>query len=288
MSVPLWVKRILDHTGVPYREHHHPPVASASHLARAEHVPGRRVAKIVLLAAGKRPVAVVLPAPARLDLGRVKAVLGEEDLRLATEAEIGTWFKGCEPGSVPPLRLRGDECILMDRSLAHLGPLLFPAGRQEEAVEVFFRDWYRAVRPGVGRFARPANGFGDGPAAPTVLVVEDESDTNQLLCRLLEREGIVCHGVEEGSQALAVAQAMRPSAILLDLMLPGMSGFEVYEQLRRTGSIKRIPCIVVTALDDEASRQRGQQLGADAYLTKPFAPQALVSEVHQLLADARV
>ena len=166
MSVPLWVKRILDHTGVPYREHHHPPVATASHLAHAEHVPGRRVAKTVLLVAGKRPVAVVLPATARLDLGRVKAVLGEEDLRLATEAEIGTWFKGCEPGSVPPLRLRGDECILMDRSLAHLGPLLFPAGRQEEAVEVFFRDWYRAVRPGVGRFARPANGFGDGPPRP--------------------------------------------------------------------------------------------------------------------------
>src|SRR5262249_50872937 len=137
-------------------------------------------------------------------------------------------------------------------------------------------------------FARPAHGLGDGSAVPTVLVVEDESDTNQLLCRLLEREGIVCRGVEEGSQALAVAQAMRPSAILLVLLLPGMAGFEVYEQIRRTGSIKRIPCIVVTALDDEASRQRGLLLGADAYLTKPFAPQALVSEVHQLLADARV
>jgi Ala-tRNA(Pro) deacylase len=288
MSVPVWLKRILEHSGVPYREHHHHPVATASHLAHAEHVSGRRVAKTVLLAAGQRPVAVLLPATARLDLGRVKAVLGEEDLRLATEAEIGEWFKGCEPGSVPPLRLRAGECILMDRSLAHLGSMLFAAGTQEEAVEVRFRDWYRAVHPGVGRFARPANGYGDGPSAPTVLVVEDETDTNQLLCRLLEREGIVCHGVEEGTQALAAARTMRPSAILLDLMLPGMSGFEVYEQLRRTGSIKRIPCIVVTALDDEASRQRGQKLGADAYLTKPFAPQALVSEVHQLLADARV
>src|SRR5262249_59113314 len=100
-------------------------------------------------------------------------------------------------------------------------------GGEEVAVGVLFADWYRAVRPGVGRFARPAHGLGDGSAVPTVLVVEDESDTNQLLCRLLEREGIVCRGVEEGSQALAVAQAMRPSAILLDLMLPGMSGFEV-------------------------------------------------------------
>jgi DNA-binding response OmpR family regulator len=154
-------------------------------------------------------------------------------------------------------------------------------------VVVRFRDWYRAVRPGVGRFIKPLNGNGNGHSSPTILVVEDEADTNELLCRILERQGLVCRGAQEGKQAIVLASETSPSAILLDLMLPDVSGFEVYEQLRRTGPLRRIPVIVVTALDDEASRQRGRQLGADAYLTKPFLPQQLIDEVREALADAR-
>ena len=96
---------------------------------------------------------VVLPAVSRLDLGRVQSVLGDPELRLATEAEIAHWFKGCEPGGVPPFRLRADLRILMDRGLAHLGFIVLPGGSPEVSVSVRFRDWYRAVRPGVGRFA---------------------------------------------------------------------------------------------------------------------------------------
>src|SRR5207248_2893401 len=117
----------------------------------------------------------------------------------------------------------------------------------------------------------------NGLPRPTVLVVEDETDTNQLLCQLLEQEGLACRGVEEGGKALAAATSEPPAAILLDLMLPDMSGLEMYQQLRRVGSIKRIPCIIVTALDDDDSRQRSRQLGADVYLTKPFQPHMLVS-----------
>jgi len=287
MSVPRWCQRILDHYHVPYRELHHPVVETAAQLAQAEHVSGWRVAKTVFLSAGGRPVGVVLPAPARLDLERVRAVLGQNTLQMASEAQIATWFKGCQPGAVPPLRLRGDERLLMDRSLAHLGDMVFPAGSHEEAVAVRFRDWYRAIRPGVGRFIRSDHGQENGVPRPTVLVVEDEAETNQLLCQLLEQEGMVCCGVEAGGLALEAATRDRPAAILLDLMLPDMSGLEMYQQLRRVGSLKRIPCIIVTALDDEASRQRSQQLGADVYLTKPFQPQLLVSELRGILADAR-
>lgn len=285
MSLPHWIQRILQHHGLRFQIHEHRPVVTASRLAEAEHMSGHRVAKTVLLNAQDQPVAVVLPASARLDLARVKSVLGFSDLRLAAEAEIAAWFKGCEPGAVPPLRLRADEQVLMDRSLAHLGDILFPAGTQSQAIQVRFRDWYRAVHPGVGRFAELA-GAGNGNGHTTVLIVEDEHDTNQLLCRLLEQEGIPCQGVEDGGAALNLATRDRPSAILLDLMLPDMSGFEMYERLRRTGSLRRIPCIVVSALDDTASRQRGQQLGVDAYLSKPFEPRALVSELNALLADA--
>jgi Ala-tRNA(Pro) deacylase len=286
MSVPQWLERILNYHHIPHQEHHHAPAFSASHLAQAEHVSGRRVAKTVFLNARNHPVMVLLPANARLDVARVQAVLGEPDLRLASEDEIRGWFKGCDAGAVPPLRLRPDQRILMDRSLAHLGEMLFAAGTTQDAVSVRFRDWYRAVRPGVGRFTDAANGKTNGQHSP-VLIVEDEVETNQLLCRLLEREGLACRGVGEGRQALDMACASRPSAILLDLMLPDMNGFEVYAQLRRIGSLRRIPCIVVSALDDEASRQRGQMLGADAYLTKPFQPQALIAQVQEVLDDAR-
>ncbi len=288
MSVPHWLRRLLNYHGVSYREHIHEPVFSASHLAHIEHVTGRRVAKVVFLNARNHPVMVVLPAVARVDVERVRSVLGEPDLRLATEAEIVNWFKGCEPGCVPPFRLRSDLRILLDRSLAHLGEIILPAGAPEVSTEVRFRDWYRAVRPGIGRFAaqQPAAPTKDAAEAP-VLIVEDEAETNHLLCELLQREGVVCQGVEEGRKALETAKQARPSAILLDLMLPDMSGLEVMQQLRRQGSLKRIPWMVLTAMDDEAARQRSQELGADAYLTKPLQPQTLISEVRELLADAR-
>lgn len=287
MSIPHGLQRLLAYHGVPYREHIHPPVFSASHLAHAEHVQGRRVAKVVVLNARNHPVMVVLPAVARMDVERVRAVVGEPDLRLATEAEIAGWFKGCQPGCVPPFHLRSDLRIFLDRSLAQLGDIVLPGGAPDVSIRVRFRDWYRAVRPGVGRFSVPdAAGPKTATEAP-ILVVEDETETNQLLCQLLRREGVVCEGVEEGRQALAAATHRRPAAILLDLMLPDMSGLEMVQQLRREGSLKRIPWIVLTALDDENTRQRVRELGADGYLTKPLQPRTLIDEVQGMLADAR-
>ena len=81
MSAPLWLARILDRYQVPYQYHEHPPVHSASHLAHAEHVPGAQVAKPVFLRAGSRLVTVVLPASARVDMDRVRQVVGAPDLR---------------------------------------------------------------------------------------------------------------------------------------------------------------------------------------------------------------
>lgn len=287
MSVPQWLQRLLTYYRIPYREHEHPPVYSASHLAHVEHVSGRRVAKVVFVNARNHPVMIVLPAVARLDLERVRAVLGEPELRLATEAEIVGWFTGCEPGCVPPFRLRSDLRILMDRGLAHLGEIVLPGGAPDVSISVRFRDWYRAVRPGLGRFAESmANGHQHLSEAP-ILIVEDETETNRLLCELLRSEGVACQGVEEGRQALAAATRTPPAAILLDLMLPDMSGLEMVQKLRREGSLKRIPWIVLTALDDEVARRRSQELGADAYLTKPLQPQRLMTEIRELLADVR-
>lgn len=285
MSMPRWLHFVLDHYGVPYEQREHPPVYSASHLAHAEHISGYRVAKTVTLMDDGDPITITLPACRRVDVNRVREVLGKPNVRLATEEEVRGWFKGCHPGAAPPIRLRSDQKLFMDQSLACLGKILFAAGTPEAAIEVRFRDWYAAMRPGVGCFACAERHEREGNT-PTVLVVEDEVGTNRLLCQLLERAGIACHGVEQGNQALAFVSEVRPSAILLDLMLPDMSGFEVCERLRSYGPLKTTPFIVVTALDDESSRQRGRQLGADAYLTKPFRPDRLVAEVRTMLADA--
>jgi CheY-like chemotaxis protein/prolyl-tRNA editing enzyme YbaK/EbsC (Cys-tRNA(Pro) deacylase) len=284
MAVPLWFKRILNHFEVPFQEHPHPAAYTASTLAQTLHVTGHRVAKTVFFAAANHPIAVVVPANAQVDPAKVAEVVGKGPVPIASEDQIAGWFKGCQPGGVPPLRLRGDELILMDRSIAHFGTIVLPAGTPELAVSVRFRDWYRMVRPGVGRFAVALNGQ-HAPSTPSVLVVEDEADTNQLFCKLLEQQGFACHSATDGDRALTMASQVHPSAILLDLMLPDMNGFEVYERLRRSGPIKRTPLVVVTALDDEASRARGRQLGAEAYLTKPFSPQDLVREVQEVLAD---
>jgi CheY-like chemotaxis protein/prolyl-tRNA editing enzyme YbaK/EbsC (Cys-tRNA(Pro) deacylase) len=287
MAVPHWLQRILAHYEVPFQEHPHPPAFTAPLLAQTLHVSGHRVAKTVFFAGHDHPIAVVLPAHTSVDPARVAAVLGRGPIRFASEADMAGWFKGCEPGAVPPLRLRGDERILMDRSLAHFGHIVFPAGQLDLAISVRFRDWYRMVRPGMGRFGQAVNGHQSAPRpARTVLVVEDEVDTNKLFCQLLEKEGYTCRSVPDGSHAVALASEAEPAAILLDLMLPDMDGFQVVQQLRRSGPLKRTPVIVVTALDDQATRDRGQQMGAEAYLTKPFAPQTLVQEFREILADA--
>lgn len=287
MSVPQWLQRLLTYYGVPYRTHVHPPVFSASHLAHAEHVTGWRVAKVVFLNAQNHPVMVVLPASARVDIERVRSVLGEPGMRLAAETEIADWFKGIKPGSVPPFRLRSDLRILLDRGLAHLGEIVLPGGAPEVSIVVRFRDWYRAVWPGVGRFAVQDQTRNAREEMPPILIVEDEAETNRLLCELLRREGVSCQGIEEGRKALEAAKHERPAAILLDLMLPDISGLEMVKQLRQQGSLKRIPWIALTALDDESARQRSDELGVDAYLTKPLQPQALIAEVRELLADVQ-
>lgn len=281
MSLSKWLTDAFRYYGIGYQEHQHLPVWSASRLAHAEHVSGYQTIKPVFLNQQGRPVTVVVPSCCRVNVAATQCLLGGAPLRLATEEEISGWFKGCDAGAVPPVRMRSDQIMLMDRAVAHLGRILFAAGQPDVAVSMRFRDWWRMVRPGSGRFAAQADS--NARRAP-LLVVEDESDMNQLLCQLLERDGFACRGVTEGEQALAEVADRRPSAVLLDLMLPDISGFEVFARMRRH-SLRTPPVIVVSALDDEVSRERCREMGADAYLSKPFSPQALMDEVAAAVAD---
>jgi two-component system phosphate regulon response regulator PhoB len=116
-----------------------------------------------------------------------------------------------------------------------------------------------------------------------VLVVEDEPDIVALVVYHLAKANYRVSTAMTGSDALHLARQERPAIIILDLMLPGMSGFEVIEQLRRSEVTQDIAVLMLTARKDEADRIKGLSLGADDYLTKPFSPQELVLRVGAIL-----
>ena len=114
-----------------------------------------------------------------------------------------------------------------------------------------------------------------------VLVVEDEEAIVSVLRLYLTREGFSVHAVGDGSRAVAEVRRLRPSAVILDIGLPGLDGFEVCRQLREGGDWT--PILVVTARDDEPDRVLGLELGADDYITKPFSPRELVARLKAVL-----
>ncbi|SHF15659.1 Response regulator receiver domain-containing protein [Modicisalibacter ilicicola DSM 19980] len=122
---------------------------------------------------------------------------------------------------------------------------------------------------------------------PTVLVVDDEPNIVLSLEFLMQRAGFDVVTAEDGEQALAIVADRAPDLVLLDISLPGISGFDVLERLRADAAHKRLPIIMLTAHGREVEREKGLALGADDYITKPFSTQALVDKVKGLLDEGR-
>jgi two-component system phosphate regulon response regulator PhoB len=120
-----------------------------------------------------------------------------------------------------------------------------------------------------------------------VLVVDDEADIVALVAYHLARAGYRVSTASTGHDALEAARREHPALIVLDLMLPGLSGYEVLEQLRADASTRDIAVLMLTARREEQDRIRGLSLGADDYLTKPFSPQELVLRVGAILRRMR-
>jgi two-component system, OmpR family, phosphate regulon response regulator PhoB len=116
-----------------------------------------------------------------------------------------------------------------------------------------------------------------------VLVVDDEPDIVALVAYHLAKSGYTVSTAGSGPEGLAIARRDKPSIIVLDLMLPGLSGLEVMEELRSDSSTSRIAVLMLTARREESDRIKGLTLGADDYLTKPFSPQELVLRVGAIL-----
>ena len=120
-----------------------------------------------------------------------------------------------------------------------------------------------------------------------VLVVEDERDIAALVAYHLTREGYRVSTAGSGDEGLLTASNERPDIIVLDLMLPGLSGYDVMQEIRRRPGLEDVPVIFLTARREEADRIRGLELGADDYITKPFSPQELVLRVGSVLRRVR-
>ena len=123
--------------------------------------------------------------------------------------------------------------------------------------------------------------------AASVLVVEDDAVLGGLLCDLLRTEGYDARRVEDGNDALRQVEEGHPAVIVLDVMLPGMDGFEVCQRLKFRKETNLIPILMLTALDDTQARRKGLRVGADRYLTKPFEPAELLSEIRSTLDHQR-
>ncbi|MEW6029082.1 MAG: response regulator [Chloroflexota bacterium] len=121
--------------------------------------------------------------------------------------------------------------------------------------------------------------------AETILVVEDEPSLQETLAYNLEKEGYTVESTGDGRAALESARRLKPDLVILDIMLPGMDGFEVCRRLRQEMTT---PVLMLTARDDEIDRVVGLEVGADDYLTKPFSMRELMARVKAQLRRARL
>ena len=120
-----------------------------------------------------------------------------------------------------------------------------------------------------------------------ILIVEDESALSTLLAYNLEKEGFTVRIAEDGERAIEALAEEPPDLVLLDWMLPHVSGIEICRRIRRDPATHDLPVIMLTARGEEADRIRGLETGADDYVTKPFSPAELIARVRALLRRAR-
>jgi len=120
-------------------------------------------------------------------------------------------------------------------------------------------------------------------ASQTILVVEDEPDIRKLVQYNLVQERFKVLEAEDGEQALKILQRDKPSLVILDLMLPGLSGLELCKILRERPQTAQLPILMLTAKAGETDKVLGLEMGADDYLVKPFSPREMVARVRAIL-----
>jgi two-component system, OmpR family, alkaline phosphatase synthesis response regulator PhoP len=115
----------------------------------------------------------------------------------------------------------------------------------------------------------------------TIIIVDDEQSIIDFVSIYIEREGFICKGINDGLIAFNEIMQSKPTLVILDVMLPGMNGFDVCRRLRASNN--QVPIIMLTAKDDDIDKILGLDLGADDYLTKPFNPRELIARIKAVL-----
>lgn len=118
-----------------------------------------------------------------------------------------------------------------------------------------------------------------------ILVVEDEIQLRNVICMYLKKEGYTVLQTDNGLDALSIAEREVPKLIVLDIMLPGMSGYEVCRKLKSDENTKKIIVVILSAKGQEWEKMEGYQVGADLYETKPFSPRQLINNINTLLSN---
>ncbi len=139
---------------VPFQVRQHARVFNAQKIAESEHIPGKMVAKTVIVLAEDKMISLVLPASYRVDLNKVQAVLGAKEIRLAHEAEFAATFPDCEVGTMPPFGNLYGIAVYVEKSLAEQETMVFPAGTYTETMSLKYADFERLVQPRVIAFAQ--------------------------------------------------------------------------------------------------------------------------------------
>ncbi len=122
---------------------------------------------------------------------------------------------------------------------------------------------------------------------PKVAVIEDDRDLTGLLQYALEQEGFEFSCIHDGLAATDFCQRVRPDAIVLDVMLPGMDGFSICKELRQDPALRDVPVVFLTARSEEAERLRGLEIGGDDYVVKPFSVRELVARLKLRLRTSK-
>jgi two-component system response regulator VicR len=121
-----------------------------------------------------------------------------------------------------------------------------------------------------------------------VVVIEDDPEMIELVKLILIKEGFQVSGATGGKDGLKIIEQFKPDIVLLDLMMPDMDGWEVYQSMKTNEGMKNIPVIIITAKAQSIDKVLGLHIAkVDDYITKPFSPSELASSVRKVLADAR-
>lgn len=152
MSILKRLQQYLDSQKVPYEVLSHKETHTAPELAQTLHVPGKDLAKVVMLKVENRYVMSVLPANWKADVKRLKDIFGTNHVRLATEQEFKDLFPDCEVGMMPPFGNLYGLDVYVDQSLTAEDHIIFPAGNSREAVKLRYRDFASLAQPSVAEF----------------------------------------------------------------------------------------------------------------------------------------